>query len=299
MPTYADQAWHGPVEVVANEPIARDTYRVRFGCPEIARRIVPGQFVMVRFARCDDPLLGRPLALYDVVRAADGSPWGLDIVYLAVGKMTRRLAQAAPGERLEVWGPLGNGFSPRPTEHLVMVAGGIGQTPLLALAKEALGREGYGDPPRSASPAARVSLCYGARTRDSLAGIDDFRRVGVEVRVSTEDGSAGHRGLVTELVPPLLAPDASRCRVVCCGPEPMMAATARLAHEQGVPCEVSLETPMACGLGICFSCVARIRDGSGQWDYRRVCVEGPVFDARDVDFGGPDVPSTGGPKPPA
>lgn len=281
---YADHARQVAVEIEENVPLAQDTYRVRFACPEIARRIVPGQFIMMRFAGLSDPLLGRPLALYDVVADGSGTPAGLDVVYLAVGKMTRRLAAASPGTPLEVLGPLGNGFPPAETEHLVMVAGGIGQTPFLALAREALGQARYGDPPRDAPRAGRVTLCYGAATAARLACVDDFRRAGVEVQVATEDGSRGHRGLVTDLVRPAVEGSAGPCRVVACGPEPMMAATAEVARELGVSCQVSLETPMACGIGICFSCVAKIRDAAGGWDYRRTCVEGPVFDAGDVRF---------------
>jgi dihydroorotate dehydrogenase electron transfer subunit len=281
---YADHAWHGTVAVEENVPLARDTYRIRFACPEIARRILPGQFIMVRLVGSSDPLLGRPLALYDVVCDAEGVPVGLDIVYLTVGKMTRLLSTLAAGARLDVWGPLGNGFPPAETEHLVMVAGGIGQTPFLALARERLGLRIYGDPPREVLPARQVTLCYGTQTAEHLAGVEDFQGVGVEVCLSTDDGSAGYRGLVTELIRPIVEKSPWKCRIVCCGPEAMMAATAKIARQLGIPCQVSLESPMACGLGICFSCVARIRDRAGGWDYRRTCVEGPVFDAEDVEF---------------
>lgn len=284
---YADRAWHGAVTVVENVRLARDTYRVRFDCPEIARRIVPGQFVMLRLADHDDPLLGRPLALYDVVLDGGGAPSSIDLVYLVTGKMTGKLGRFVSGQRLEVWGPLGNGFPPQAAAHLVMVAGGIGQTPFVALAKEHVGRQTYGDPPRQVAPAARVTLCYGTRTRDYLAGLDDFERAGAEVRISTDDGSAGQRGFVTDLLKQLLddiGDERQACRVVCCGPEPMMAAAAEITRQAGVPCQVSLETPMACGIGICFSCVAKVRDAEGGWDYRRTCVEGPVFDARSIVF---------------
>ena len=282
---YADRACTERVRVVENVPLARDTYRVRFQCPALARRIVPGQFLMVRLADCNDPLLGRPLALYDTVLSDGnrGEPVGVDVVYLVLGKMTSRLARFVPGQELEVWGPLGNGFPPQQAEHLVMVAGGIGQTPFPALAREHLGGRVYGDPPRRVAPAARVTLCYGARSKDYLAGVEDFARLGVEVLVSTDDGTAGHHGLVTELLEQVLG-GSPRARVVCCGPEPMMAAVARLTAERKVPCQVSLETPMACGIGICFSCVAQVRDATGQWDYRRTCVEGPVFDAERIEW---------------
>ena len=281
---YADRAWHGTVRVEENVRVARDTYRVRFGCAEIASRVLPGQFVMVRLAGSDDPLLGRPFAPYEVRLTADEDPWALEIVYLVVGKMTGRLALVRPGDRLEVWGPLGNGFAATETEHLVLVAGGIGQTPLLMLAKEYLGRQTYGDPPREVPRAAKVSLCYGVRGKEYFAGVEDFQRAGVEVHLSTDDGSAGQHGFVTELVRPVVARSSMACRIACCGPEPMMEATARIAEELGLPCQVSLETPMACGLGICFSCVVKVRDASGKWDYRRACVEGPVFEAAKIDF---------------
>lgn len=295
--SYADRAWHGQVTVDENARIARDTYRLRFRCGEIARAVLPGQFIMLRLPDSSDPssdpssepLLGRPLAVYDVAPDADSKPEGIEIVYLVVGRMTRRLAAAEPGRTLQAWGPLGNGFPPTETDELLMVAGGIGQTPLLTLAQEYLGRRAFGDPPRRVPQAAKVTLCYGARSKDYLAGIDDFRRSGVEVHVATEDGatedgSAGHHGLVTELVRPIVEQSPRACRIVCCGPEPMMAATAAIARELKVPCQVSLERRMACGLGICFGCVAKVRDSAGKWDYRRTCVEGPVFDAEEIEF---------------
>jgi len=280
---YADRAVFVRASVLENTRIARDTFRLRFDAAEIARRIVPGQFIMLRLAGCDDPLLGRPLALYDTVLSPAGEPVAIDVVYLVLGKLTSRLAMVVPGQQLEVWGPLGNGFSQPAAEHLVMVAGGIGQTPFLALAQEALGRRTYGGSARQVPPVGRVTLCYGARTKDYLAGLDDFARIGVDVRISTDDGTAGHAGRVTDLLADVLK-DSAGCRIACCGPERMMAAVAQMAGEHGVPCQVSLETPMACGIGICFSCVAKVREPAGGWDYRRTCVEGPVFQAGQIDW---------------
>jgi dihydroorotate dehydrogenase electron transfer subunit len=280
---YADRAGQYRVRVVENLPLARDTYRVRFECPPMARQFVPGQFLMMRLAGCNDPLLGRPLALYDTVLDADGGPTALDIVYLALGKLTRRLAVCRPGDELDVWGPLGNGFPPQPTAHLIMVAGGIGQTPFLALGREYLGHRRYGQPPREFPPAKKVTLCYGARSADLLAGVPDFAGAGFHVRVSTDDGSAGHDGLVTDLLREELTATAGQDRlVVCCGPEPMMHAAAEVCRVAEAACLVSLETPMACGIGICFSCVAKVRQADGNWDWKRTCVEGPVFGAEKI-----------------
>ena len=284
---FADRACHQTVTVTENVRLARDTYRVRFNCPELARRVVPGQFLMLRLAGVNDPILGRPLALYDTVLNDAGEPVGVDVVYLVVGKMTTKLAQLGPGAKLEVWGPLGNGFDPVPTDHMIMVAGGIGQTPFMALGRELMGLRKYGEPQRAAMRPKHVTFCYGARNSEYLAGIEDFRALGIDLRISTDDGSAGHRGFVTDLLRATLdeAKAAGRStQVVCCGPEKMMEAVAHLAGERGVPCRLSLETPMACGIGICFSCVTKVKDDAGEWDYRRTCVEGPVFDAEKIVF---------------
>jgi dihydroorotate dehydrogenase electron transfer subunit len=277
---YADQAVQQRACVIENIRLAQDTYRVRFDCPEIARRIVPGQFIMLRFAGLNDPLLGRPLALYDTVRDAGGAAVGLDIVYLTLGKMTRRLAEMQPGAALDVWGPLGNGFPPVSTEHLIMVAGGIGQTPFLALGQEYFGRRKYGEPPRHVPRAEKVTLCYGVRNASLVAGAEDFTAAGFDLRLSSDDGSIGHHGLVTDLLGQVLDQTRDEDRlVVCCGPEPMMEAVADLCKLNETRCYVSLETPMACGIGICFSCVAKVRQSDGTWDWKRTCVEGPVFAA--------------------
>jgi dihydroorotate dehydrogenase electron transfer subunit len=273
--------------VVSQELVAKNTYRMRLRCPDVARQIVPGQFFMLRSPHDTDPLLGRPFALLDVVLDdfSYDDPAELDFGYVVVGKFTGLLSTLSPGAQLEIWGPLGNGFPVSDGGHLAIVAGGIGQTPFVAVLREALGRLVYGSPARDpgATP-RRITVCYGARNREFLAGVDWFTALGVDVRISTDDGSVGHRGYVTELLQQLLTGDDPPTRVLCCGPEPMMRAVARLTGQQRVPCWLSLETPMACGFGACFSCVTKIRQDDGTWDYRRVCVEGPVFPAEQVVF---------------
>ena len=279
-PSFPDKARFVETVIDENVQLAEKTYRVRFRCPEIARAVLPGQFVMLRLAGCHDPLFGRPLAVYDVVDES------IDVVYLVVGKMTSRLADLDPDTRIEVWGPLGNGFPTTPVRHLIMVAGGIGQTPFLTMGAEYLGQRQFGQPVRACPKAERVTLCYGARSKDFLAGVDDFRKLGVEVRLATDDGSQGYAGLVTELIEPAVAEFGSTesTRIVACGPEPMLRAVVEVARRLDLPCQVSLETPMACGMGICFSCVTKILGVDGNWDYRRTCVDGPVFDGHRVVF---------------
>ncbi len=271
---YADAAITKTAAVVELEKLAPSIFRLRMACPEMAQSIRPGQFLMVRLHQVDDPLIGRPFALFD----ADASAGWVDFVFVVGGKMTGYLSQLSTGTLLDVWGPLGNGFSLAPADDVLLVAGGIGYTPFLAVAKH------YAAQTRPGNSATSMTLCFGARTACELVHLEEFERLGVRVRTATEDGSAGHRGRVTELIE--LPTDASDrvTRVLCCGPVPMMQAVCRLALRRSIACEASLETPMACGIGICFSCVAKIRTPSGEWDYRRTCIEGPVFSATDLVF---------------
>jgi dihydroorotate dehydrogenase electron transfer subunit len=277
--------------VLENRQVARGTFLLRVAAPEIARRILPGQFLMVRGPGegSDDPLLGRPFALYEVQRDASGEPVALDVVYLVIGRGTAALSRRRPGDRVDVWGPLGNGFGPSPGPGpAVFVAGGIGQTPFLALGRDWLGRAEYGDLPREiGTPVSSATLLYGVRSADLLAGVEDMQGAGVDVEVATDDGSAGRPGFVTTLLEERLRSGETPAKVVACGPPPMLAAVARLARDYGVPCDVSLENHMACGFGACFSCVAPILQDDGRPDLRRVCVEGPVFPADRVDWSRP------------
>ncbi len=267
------------VRVLSQRQLARDTYALALETPQIAAAIVPGQFFMVRAAGSVDPLLGRPFALYDTV-LRDSRPVGIEFGYTVVGKITGLMPTWRPDDPVEIWGPLGNGFPPPTCEHLMFVAGGIGQTPFLAVAREALGLRSYGSPPRTLAKRPRkITCCYGVRSADYVAGLDDFALPGLEMRLATDDGTRGHRGFVTELIAESLAGPGRPDCVYCCGPEPMMHAAARLCSAAGVPCWLSLESPMACGFGACFSCVTAVRTDDGKWDYRRTCVEGPVFPA--------------------
>ena len=277
--------------VLANVPMADRVYRMRLPLPDMARAMVPGQFLMLRAPGRTDPLLGRPFGLRDTVLATPGHeddagrPVAIDIAYEVVGKMTGLMAGWQAGEPVEVWGPLGNGFGAPPAraDTVVLISGGIGCSPFPALVRQWSGRRQYGDPPLPA-PAhpPRIELFYGARSASCFAGLDEFESMDVNPHLSTDDGTRGHAGLVTELMADWLAEHASpTCHLVGCGPPGMLRAGAELARRFGLTCQLSLEARMACGFGVCFSCVTKVRTADGE-DYRRVCIDGPVFDASHV-----------------
>jgi dihydroorotate dehydrogenase electron transfer subunit len=305
-PCYADAAAYRTARIVAHTQIADNTWRLRIDCPAIAAAAIPGQFAMVRIPHRSDPLLARPLAVYDTFADASGGAGGplprryADFIYAVHGRFTTALREVPVGHELIAWGPLGNGFQIPAVEHLVLVAGGIGQTALLSLGRERLGQAAYGPASRLQPPqSGRVTCCWGARHAGLFGGIEDYRSAGIDVHQATLDGSAGLRGTVVDLldsmfgppgpippgaITPAAAVHTRRLHIACCGPDPMMAAVARWAATRQIPCDVSLEAPMACGIGICFTCVARVRDDSGSWDYRRTCIEGPVFDATRIEW---------------
>jgi dihydroorotate dehydrogenase electron transfer subunit len=277
--------------VVSQRELAAHTYAVRVRCPELAQALRPGQFFMIRPAGGTDPLLGRPFAVYDIVSdGAHAEKNCLEFAYHTIGKMTGLMSHWSGGEPVELWGPLGNGFPLPQVQHLLCVGGGIGYTPFLAVAKEAAGVQQYGQPARTLTPPCRkISFCYGVQTKSLRADLSDFSDIpGLEIHLATDDGSEGHRGFVTDLVEKLIHPGSldRPGAGYCCGPEPMMHAVARLCSKYAVPCWLSLETPMACGFGACFSCVTKVRTGAGDsdWDYRRTCIEGPIFPAEMLVF---------------
>ena len=282
---YADEMVQVDAPMEQHELIGEGTYRLRVAAPAIAAAAVPGQFVMIRMSGLNAPLIGRALAIYDIVNDENGQPTWVDLVYIRKGALTSVLSDSALGTKVTLWGPLGNGFANRSCDRLIMAAGGIGQTPMLLLGREALGTQSFGKTDRANGWSKKVELIYGARRESLLAGLDDFRGAGFDLTLCTDDGSVGEKRLVPDVLADRLAEIASdeSVRVVTCGPEIMMEKVAEVCSVAGVDCQVSMETPMACGIGICFSCVAQVRqDGPEEWDYKRTCVEGPIFDAEKI-----------------
>ncbi len=222
-----------------------------------------GQFAMVRGATWGDaPLLPRPMSLL----TSGERP---SILIKVVGEGTARMAHASSGEPFTLLAPLGEPWAPCPHDHVpLLVAGGVGVAPLLFLAREL------------SAHAHRPVFLYGGRTMHDLPLSEDLSSL-ADLRIATEDGSRGERGRVTRLLEEALeelSAQGKKAKVYTCGPDPMMAAVAKICRENQVLCDVSLETPMACGYGVCLGCP--VAKAGGGFFY--ACTEGPCVDATRI-----------------
>jgi dihydroorotate dehydrogenase electron transfer subunit len=250
------------VQIIANERDTDAYYRLVLRAPQIAPLIQPGQFAHVRILPLKDALLRRPFSIFQATNDT------FSILYKTVGKGTEVLSRMRAGEELSVIAPLGHGFTgPRPGgETPLLVAGGYGMAAMFLLAER--------------SPQKGLVLVGGRRRVDILCE-REFAAIGWEVRATTEDGSHGEKGLVTQPLLAELQRKAPRQKVYACGPTPMLKAVGKLAAEFQIPAELSMDEHMCCGVGTCLTCVIPIKTGDG-WEYQRTCTEGPVFDAREI-----------------
>jgi dihydroorotate dehydrogenase electron transfer subunit len=257
-------------KILWNRPLSIDCVHLGLACEQGFEDSVPGQFVMVRVGDGSAPLLRRPFSISGLLGNPD-EPGGIELLVKAVGDGTRALAQMGPGALVNLIGPLGHGFRiPKKTGRIYLAAGGIGVAPIRFLATELVKRGSRPD---------HLRLFLGGRSRHDLLCRDHFETLGIEVTVTTDDGSDGDQCLLTdplEVAIAQLRPDA----VFACGPHGMLVCVAGIAERLAVPCQISLETLMACGLGACLGCaVAPKKPGD---PYLHACVNGPVFDSQDL-----------------
>jgi dihydroorotate dehydrogenase electron transfer subunit len=245
-------------------------HRMRVVAPAIAEAVRPGHFVAFAVGGPEGGLLLRRAFSVYAAGGTGGGGGTIDVIFSVAGAGTRWLAERRPGDRLDVVGPLGRPFPlPRDPANCVLVGGGYGSAPLFLLAAE-LRRRG-----------CRVDMVLGAATEARLFGALDAKRVSDSAAITTDDGSAGLRGRVTDALEDFI----DRADVVyACGPMPMLAAVGKRALAEGIPTHVAVEEAMACGIGVCMTCVLPVRGSDGVPHMVRSCVEGPVFPADAVMF---------------
>ncbi len=277
----------------------------------IARCASPGQFVNIRVSDGFEPLLRRPISIH---RARRHWPEGraclparqglasysqsqnteyrgqIEILYEVIGRGTQLLSQRKPGELLDIIGPLGNGFDLTPNTYNltpILVAGGMGVAPLVFLAEKLT-------KPRTQNLKPRTLVLIGAKTKAKVLCAKEFKEFGCEVKIATDNGSCGFKGKVTDLLKEFLLKN-SRTQeltnsIYACGPQPMLKAVAEIARENRINSQLSLEEHMACGIGACSGCVVKVRSQKSEvrsqrvneFEYKRVCKEGPVFKADEI-----------------
>lgn len=250
--------------VISNNQVGPSLFEIELDAPQTVPFCEPGQFVHIRVSSSHDPLLRRPLSLYDVVKER-GS---ITLLYKVVGSGTEILSRAQVGSYVDIMGPLGRPFSyPTAGQTAVLVGGGVGIAPLLYLAR------------RLQEKGCHVKVLYGSQSSQELVALGRFQQLGVEIETAAMDSESGYKGLVTDLLAERLS-EHNIDFLYTCGPEPMMAKVAEYARHHRLDGEVSLEEHMACGVGACLGCARKLKDSDT--DYVKVCKDGPVFGLHEV-----------------
>jgi len=242
-------------EIIGNKKVTKDHYILSFKARGVAKKTKPGQFFNIKITDSCEPFLRRPFGAYKIGKDK------IEILYKVVGKATTILSRKKTKDVLDIIGPLGNGFTPK--SKAILVGGGHGVAPLYALAAVLETKSG-------------LEVYIGARTAEHVVGALYFRKLGAKVYVATEDGSKGRKGLVTKLLENKMKNKRDNT-IYACGPKPMLKEVARLSRLHKIPCQVSLEGYMACGIGTCLGCAVKTKKG-----YKMVCKDGPVFDAKEI-----------------
>ena len=248
--------------ILHKENLAKNIYRLVIAAPDIAAFAKAGQFVHVTVPGY---FLRRPISLCE----ADSSRGTITLVYEIRGEGTKALARLNEGETLDVMGPLGHGFTLDPGKKVIIVGGGIGVPPLLQAVKF------YG---------ANAKAILGFRDASAVILEEDFRRYGAETIVCTDNGTRGQKGFVTDALAGMVTKEKPDY-LFACGPKVMLEKVAKIAADQKIECEVSLEERMGCGVGACLVCACRLKRTEEEKEYYgHVCKDGPVFPAKEVVF---------------
>jgi dihydroorotate dehydrogenase electron transfer subunit len=255
------------IKLEFNKRVATDTFFMGFKCPEIAARSRPGQFIMLRVSQGMEPLLRRPFSICGIQ--------GKDLIcilYRVVGRGTAILSKKGDGEILSVIGPLGRGFElPERDNKVLMVAGGIGVAPIFFLAQVLKRRD--------------MEFMTGFKSSSEIIEAGQVGDPSIRMSVATDDGTAGYAGTVTDLLNVYLDRNPNRSYYLyACGPLQMLKSVVSIAIDREIPCQVSMESAMACGLGACQGCGVKAFSREREIHYHYVCKDGPVFPAHLIDW---------------
>ncbi|MBN2515111.1 MAG: dihydroorotate dehydrogenase electron transfer subunit [Deltaproteobacteria bacterium] len=263
--------------IVDHYEVARNHFLMSLKVPSYFQAAVPGQFVMMRVKGREDPFLPRPFSINFLNSHNTGTIMG--ILYKVIGKGTTIFSRLKKDDELSVMGPLGNGFNmPPDRKKIALVAGGVGVAPLSFLA-EYLKRQTNA----SAQGIEEIVCFLGASTSQLLLDRGRLADACSKLMISTDDGSDGYHGTVTELFQNHIDSYTDNDSIVfCCGPDPMMTGVAGIVKKYSIPCQVSMEERMACGVGACLGCAVRVKSHGDRPRYMTVCKDGPVFDSKDI-----------------
>ncbi len=296
--------------ILKNKKVVSSYYKMRLSCEGFSGA-APGQFVMIRVNNSYDPFLRRPMSIYRITPhhppLKKGGRGEFEILYQVVGKGTNIMSELKEGDEIDVLGPLGQGFwIPEKIERAIIVAGGIGVAPMVALSEKI----------RITNKELRLSVFIGGKIKNDILCKEDFKKIGAKVHIATEDGSMGKKGTSVDLLKKFVTDSQSSIFnlqssiIFACGTQGMLKAVASIARDKNMACQVSLDKRMACGTGACLGCVVRV---SGQWSvvsgqknkkddastlrgthpvdgsqhstlYKCVCTDGPVFDAEEINW---------------
>jgi dihydroorotate dehydrogenase electron transfer subunit len=260
------------VKILSKKEVTPNIYLMKLKAPEIAQEALPGQFIHIKCSKDNYPLLRRPLSIHLI----DKEKGEIFILFQVMGEGTKLLAQRAVGDDLDIMGPIGNGFNIYPeSKKIMIVGGGIGVAPLLALCEESIkqGKE--------------VRVLIGALKKELVIGEESFKILGAKVDIATDDGSYKYKGLVTDLLERTIKEGWLADQIFACGPKPMLRRIAEITSNRNIDCQVSLEERMACGIGACLGCVCKVKtkdkkEDRVKYEYKRVCVDGPIFEGSEV-----------------
>lgn len=256
-------------KLIKKEQLKSDIFKYSVEAPDIVKDAKQGQFIEIRVSDNVEPFLRRPISIHNM----DKENGILEFIFQVKGKGTKILSEKVEGDLIDIIGPLGHGtFEYNNFQNIAIIGGGIGVFPLYELAKNAK------------NDGKNVNIYLGFRNKDFVVLEDDFKELANKLVLTTDDGSYSEKGFAIDFLKKDVEDGKINC-IFACGPLPMLKAVRKYAIEKNIPCQISLEEKMGCGLGVCLGCAVKTAESSSEKpEYVHVCKAGPVFEAKDVEI---------------